>query len=308
VKEHPLRYDSPVSMSDPTGTAPVTAVPGQARYRCRGEMKLAIVLSTHATRFTDVAFSGDFETNVASVARMGYDGVELAIRDPGLVDAGELKAVVERYGLVVPAIGTGQAWVEERLSFTDPDPVVRRAAIERIESHIALAGRFDALVMIGLIRGKIAPGAGKEQAMDWLVEALRACAAAGARQGVRLVLEPIHRYEADLIHSAQDGLDLLDRVACDNVGLILDTFHMNIEDPSIEGSLRMAGNRLFHVHVADSNRRYPGAGHIDFAGVIRTLREIGFRGFVSSEFMPIPDPLTAAQRAMDTLRPLLREK
>jgi sugar phosphate isomerase/epimerase len=99
-------------------------------------MKLAIVLSTHAAAFQAVAFKGDFQTNVARIAAYGYDGVELAIRDPKLVDVEGLEAVVAEYGLEVPAIGTGQAWGEEGLSFTSDDPAVRRAAIERVKSHV----------------------------------------------------------------------------------------------------------------------------------------------------------------------------
>ena len=88
-------------------------------------MKLSIVLSTHAARFQAVAFKGDFEANVARIASYGYTGVELAIRDPLLVDAGELEAVLAHRGLEAPAIGTGQAWGEERLSFTSDDPAVQ---------------------------------------------------------------------------------------------------------------------------------------------------------------------------------------
>ncbi len=94
-----------------------------------GPLKLAIVLSTHQAQFEAVAFKGDFEDNVKRIAELGYDGVELAIRDPRLVDADALIATLQRYGLAVPAIGTGQAWGEEGLSFTDPDPAVRAAAI-----------------------------------------------------------------------------------------------------------------------------------------------------------------------------------
>ena len=95
-------------------------------------MKLALVLSTHAAKFQAVAFKGDFEGNVAKIAGYGYQGVELAIRDPKLVDPVELEAVVSKHNLTVPALGTGQAWGEEGLSFTSDDPEIRRAAIERV--------------------------------------------------------------------------------------------------------------------------------------------------------------------------------
>lgn len=267
-------------------------------------MKLSIVLSTHAAQFEAVAFKGDFETNIAKIAGYGYDGVELAIRDPKLVDPDQLEGVVGKHKLVVPAIGTGQAWGEEGLSFTSNDPDVRRAAIERIKSHIPLAARFKAVVILGLIRGITPEGQSHKQSMGYLVEALQECSAAAAPYGVRYALEPLNRYETDLIHTVADGLDLIERVGADNFGLLLDTFHMNIEEPSIEESIRTCGNRIFHFHVADSNRWYPGAGHLDFKRILDTLFETGYSGFVSGEFMPIPDADTGAQRAIEYLQQL----
>jgi len=162
------------------------------------------------------------------------------------------------------------------------------------------------MVMLGLIRGRRTAGVSDEQAMAWLVEALRECAAASAGTGVRIVIEPINRFEADFTLSARDGLELLARIGYDHVGLILDTFHMNIEEPSIEESIRLVGPRLFHFHLSDSNRWHPGAGHIDFASVVRTLADMGYEGFLSGEFMAKPDAETAAQRMIEYMRPILQ--
>ncbi len=268
-------------------------------------MKLSLVLSTHAAQFEAVALKGDFEANVAKIAAWGYDGVELAIRDPALVEVDALARVVDRYGLVVPAIGTGQAWGEEGLSFTSPDPDVRTAAIRRIRSHIPLAERFGAVVIIGLIRGITPEGQDHATSMALFAQGMRACGEAALGTGVRFAIEPLNRYETDLIHTVADGLAFLDAVGMDNVGLLVDTFHMNIEEPSIEASLRACGDRAFHVHVADSNRWYPGAGHIDFGSVVETLRELGYDGWISGEFMPKPDAETAARHAIAHMRPLL---
>ncbi len=267
-------------------------------------MKLSIVLSTHAAQFEAVAFKGDFENNVAKIAGYGYDGVELAIRDPKLVDVDALKAVIAQHNLVVPAIGTGQAWGEEGLSFTSDKPDIRRAAIERIKSHIPLAAQLDAVVILGLIRGISPAGQSHQQSMAYLVEALQECAAAAAPYGVRYALETLNRYETDLIHTVADGLDLIERVGADNFGLLLDTFHMNIEEPQMEESIRRCGDRIFHFHVADSNRWYPGAGHLDFARLLETLFDTGYNGFVSGEFMPLPDADTGARRSFEFLTSL----
>jgi len=267
-------------------------------------MKISVVLSTHAAAFEAVAFKGDFAANVAKIAGWGYDGVELAVRDPSLVNAGDLERVVAGNGLVVPAIGTGQAWGEEGLSFTSGDPAVRAAAIERISSHVPLAAHLDAIVILGLIRGITPEGQTHEQSMEYLVEAIQQCAAAAEGTGVRFALEPMNRYETDLIHTAADGLELIERVAADNFGLLLDTFHMNIEEPDIGESIKKCGDRIFHFHVADSNRWFPGAGHLDFVTILDELEETGYGGFISGEFMPLPDADTAAENGIGYLRNL----
>jgi 5-keto-L-gluconate epimerase len=267
-------------------------------------MKLSIVLSTQPAQFQAATFKGDLETNLRRIADLGYDGVELAIRDPYLVDFDNLEKMIHSCGLSVPAIGTGQAWGEEGLSFTDPDPAVRRLAIERIKSHIPGAVRFGAIIIIGLIRGIVKPGVDPAQAMDWLVEALRECSQAARPHNIRLALEPINRYETTIINTAAQGLELIQRVNAENFGLLLDTFHMNIEEPDIEASIRKCGERIFHFHVADSNRWYPGGGHLDFKSILMTLKGTGYSGWVSGEFLPKPDPQVAAERNLAELKRL----
>lgn len=267
-------------------------------------MKLSIVLSVQTASFEAVAFKGDFESNVARIADLGYDGVELAICNPRLVNGDELIRLASKYGLDIPAIGTGQAWGEEGLSYSDPDPTVRAAAIQRTKAHIPFAARTGATIIIGLLRGIIKPGIGQQEAMDWMVAALKECCSAAQPHGVRLALEPINRYETTLINNVEQGMDLIDRVAAGNMGLLLDTFHMNIEDAIMEESIRACGDRIFHFHVADSNRWYPGAGHIDFRSVLDALFATGYRGYVSGEFIPQPDGETSARRAIAYLRQL----
>lgn len=265
-------------------------------------MKLSIVLSTQPAQFQAATFKGDLEKNLTSIASLGYDGVELAIRDPRLVNLDHLDELVCKYNLKVPAIGTGQAWGEEGLSFTDPDPAVRRRAIERIESHIPVATHFGAVIIIGLIRGIVKPGVDHAKAMEWLVEALRECSEAAGPGGVRLALEPINRYETTLINNVVQGLELFERVGLDNFGLLLDTFHMNIEEPAIEDSIRLCGMHIFHFHVADSNRWYPGAAHLDFKSILKSLAGVGYPGWISGEFLPQPDAETAARESIAHLR------
>jgi sugar phosphate isomerase/epimerase len=267
-------------------------------------LKLSVVLSLQPAQFQAATFKGDLEENLRTIAALDYDGVELAIRDPKLVDLDMLERLTLIYKLLVPAIGTGQAWGEEGLSFTDPDPSVREAAIERIKSHIPIASRFGAIIIIGLIRGIVKPGLEQAQAMDWLVKALRDCSAAANPHGIRLALEPINRTETTLINNAAQGLELIERVGAENFGLLLDTFHMNIEETDIEGSIRRCGESIFHFHVADSNRWAPGCGDLDFKSILNSLFATSYNGWVSGEFLPKPDAETAAKQAIKYLKSL----
>jgi sugar phosphate isomerase/epimerase len=267
-------------------------------------MKLSIVLSTHAAKFQAVAYKGDFGQNVAKIAAYGYDGVEPAVRDPSLVDHNNLVETVSKHGMAIPAIGTGQAWGEERLSFTDPDAKVRRQAVERIASHVPLAKKAGAVIIIGLVRGIIQEGVSEAQAREWMYSGFNTCVEIAGQQGVRIAFEPLNRYETPLLNTAEESLELIERMGADNLGLLLDTFHMNIEEPSIEESIKACGDRIFHFHIADSNRWYPGAGHLDFRRILETLFSTGYEGFVSGEFMAVPDADMAAQKAIDHLRQL----
>ena len=267
-------------------------------------MKLSIVLSTHAASFQAVAFKGDFEGNLKSIASYGYDGVELAIRDPKLVNHDQVIQSVNDQNMIIPAIGTGQAWGEEGLSFTDQDPAIRKQAVERVMSHIPLAKKADAVIIIGLMRGVPEASVPEKQAEAWMIEALKICTAKALEEGVRLALEPLIRYETPLINTVSQGLELIETVGTENLGLLLDTFHMNVEEPSIEESIQTCGDRIFHFHVADSNRWHPGAGHLDFRSILEALYSTGYSGFVSGEFMPDPDANVSAQRAIQYLRGL----
>lgn len=266
-------------------------------------MKLGIVLSTQAAKFSALAYKGQLAENATKISKLGFDGIELAIRDPQLVNQSEIKSLLIELDLTVPAIGTGQAFGEERLSFVNPDENIRRKAIERIKAQMQLAEFLGAMVIIGLIRGFRDKGVSAHHTENWLVEALRECAQHNER--VKLIIEPINRYECDLVCTVQEGMELMERVKYSNVGLLLDTFHMNIEEPSIYNSIRLAKDRLYHFHIADSNRWYPGAGHLDFPQIIDTLNQIDYQGFISAEILPQPDPDVAAKRTVEYMRNLI---
>jgi len=105
-------------------------------------MKLSIVLSTQPASFSALAYKGELETNLAKIAALGYDGVELAVRDPKLLEIKQVLDMVSSHGLAVPAIGTGQAYAEEGLSFSHPDEKIREQAVERIMHQADIVVRY----------------------------------------------------------------------------------------------------------------------------------------------------------------------
>jgi len=269
------------------------------KWGCKVQ-NLSIVLSTQPASFSALAYKGELAENIKKINKMGYDGVELAVRNPELLDLKELQTIISDYNLTVPAIGTGQAYGEEGLSFTNPNPDIRKKAIDRIKSHIDLAAHFEAKVIIGLIRGQMEEKTDYQQAESWLIEALSQCAA--ENNTIDLVIEPLNRYECNLLNTASETMQLVQKINVKNIGLLLDTFHMNIEEPSIFDSITESTNYLFHFHVADSNRWYPGAGHVDFKKVQDTLDKINYEGFISAEILPLPDPDTAAEMTIKHMR------
>lgn len=257
-------------------------------------MKLSIAVSTPDAKFSALALKGSFEENFRFVSELGYDGVEISVRDPNLVDRQHLKKLLEEYGLKVPAIATGRAFGEEGLCFSSADPEVRAAAVRRICDQADFAAMLGSNVIMGLILGK---NPKDEQSMEWAVDCCRQCTLRAREKGVRIFIEPINRYETSFLITVDDVLDFIRRVGVDDTTcrVLLDTFHMNIEEVSIEETIRRAAAKTGHVHVADSNRRHPGAGHLDFSSIVRTLRETGYDGWLTAEILPLPDPQTAAR-------------
>lgn len=246
--------------------------------------------------------SGTFEEKAAKAAALGYDGIELMVRDPAGLDWVHVKTTLQRVGLEAPQVVTGELFGADGLCLVTGDEELHRRAVERTRSVIDLAGYLGAMVNIGRLRGQLKFLGGVQDPWGAALERLSGVIAYAAGRGVKITIEPVNRYETDFILNAADGMRLVESLNCDNLGLMLDLFHMNIEDDSIEEGLRQAGDRLWHVHVADSNRRYPGSGHLDFESVFSTLEELGYHDYLSAELLPLPDADTAGERTIAFLK------
>ena len=264
-------------------------------------MKKSIVVSIQPTNFSALAFKEDFEKSIKTVADLGFDGAELAVRNPKDLKVENVINIIKENNLEVPAIGTGQAYGEEGLSFSDPDKAVRKMAVERIKDQIVFASHFNAQVIIGLIRGNIEEGVNRVEAEEWTIDCLRKCTEFAKEYNIGLTLEPVNRYESNFINTLNEGVEFIKLVGASNLGLLADTFHMNIEEVSIYGSIIQAKDHITHVHFADSNRWAPGCGHLDFAKIVQTLKKIDYQGYVSAEILPFPDSDSCARLTAEHL-------
>lgn len=267
---------------------------------------LGVALSPRTTSFGPLLFAGRLAEGLRAAADCGFDVVELSLRAVEDIDADWLATILNEYHLSLTAIATGQSCIHDCLCLCDPDPEVCAATVRRLMSIIQVATRFNAAVIVGSIRGRLS-GTAEERSQQRAAatEAIHECARFAAAHEVTLLLEPINRYETNFVNSTADGLALLDEVGEPSAKLLLDTFHMNIEDADIAAALRQAGGRLGYMHVPDSNRGAPGQGHIDYLSLLQTLAEIGYRGPITAEILPIPDDLTAARQAIDFLKSLI---
>ena len=270
-------------------------------------MKISTCLSLDHGIFPAIPFQGDVENNIKKIKEIGFDGIDLMIGDPDTVDRANIIRAIVDSGFVIPAIGTGKAWSDEGLSFTDPNKDIREQALRRIEGHLRFAAEAESQVIIGLMRGILQPGVSLEQARYWMNEAFKYCMDEAERLEVRVAVEPINRYETTLINTISEGLELIETVGSKRLGLLIDSFHMNIEEPIIRDSVLAAGDTIYHVHYADSNRLYPGRGHFDFRGMIKALMDTGYQGFISGEHLPDPDPAQAVKAGMEYMKKTIKD-
>jgi sugar phosphate isomerase/epimerase len=266
-------------------------------------MKAGVVICGPDVRYGPLALlSGTFEEKAEKAAHLGYDGIELMVRDPAGLDWQAVKRTLDSAGLEVPQVVTGELFGADGLCLVTADMDLYRRAEKRVRSVIDLAAFLGAMVNIGRLRGRLDSLAGAPDAWKTAVERMRGVGEYARDQGVKITLEPINRYETDFLMTAAEGMRFIEEMGCENVGLMLDLFHMNIEEDSIEAGLCRAGKALWHVHIADSNRNYPGSGHMAYASIFQTLREMDYAGYVSAELRPLPDPDTAAQKTIAFLK------
>ena len=269
-------------------------------------MKLAVTIVKQAAAQAPLVLRGDYTDSIRTAAQIGYDAVELHVADPAEVDAGEFRAALEATGLGLSSIGTGLAFVRDGLSLTSRDADVRQRAIARLQNFVALGREFGSVVIVGLIKGLVRESQDRVAYERNLTEAIDACLPVARASGVALVLEAMNRYESDTLNTMEECVRTIEHFDSECLKLHIDTYHMNIEEDRIGRNIVAAGARIGHVHIADSNRGYPGTGHYDFAETIAALKAVDYQGALAVECLPRPTPELAARGAYETMRMAIR--
>jgi 5-keto-L-gluconate epimerase len=255
-----------------------------------------IALSPRMTNFGPVMFRGRLDEGLQAVSEAGFNYVELSLRTTQDLDPVSFAQSCEALDLSVTAVATGQACLFDNLCLGAEEPERQQRTIAHFKEIAVFAKSIGAgAVIIGGIRGSLKDEGHYDELYERGVEAFRACATFTDSIGLPLLIEPINRYETNWIHTAADGLRLLDAIGVNSAKLLLDTFHMNIEEANMVDAIRETGDRLGYMHFADNTRKAPGQGQTDFGSILDVLEEMDYQGPIVAEVLPLPDDLSAVQ-------------
>lgn len=224
------------------------------------------------------------ERLIPHIAALGFDRVELPIENIGDWNAGPARTLAARHRLGISVCG---AFGPER-DFLASGADVRNAAAAYLRHCIDIAEAVGAANVVGPFYSAVGrvrqiDHQQRETDLGLLVQQLRPLAHYAADRGVTLCLEPLNRFETSVFNTVAQANELVDRVDHPALGLLLDTFHMNIEERSIGDAIRLAGRRLRHFHACENDRGAPGSGHIPWDDVARALHDVRYDGPVVIE-------------------------
>ncbi len=251
-------------------------------------------------------FWNDLENSMFKASSLGFDAIELFTSSGDIIDKKKLEFLLATFNLQLAAVGTGAGKVIHGLTLTDPNENIRKKAISFISNMIAFGASFGAPAIIGSMQGNVCADCNREQALTWLAEGLEILGKEAVEKNVALIYEPLNRYETNLLNTLQSAVEFIESRRINNIKLLADLFHMNVEETDMAESLRKYASKIGHVHFADSNRRPVGLGHTDIHYIASTLKEIGYDGFISAEALPWPNEDAAASQTIESFNTFFR--
>jgi D-psicose/D-tagatose/L-ribulose 3-epimerase len=239
------------------------------------------------------------------VAGMGFDMIEVPIEGTDDLDYARAARVVRDAGLAVSvcaAIGPDRDLIH-------PDARIRANGVAYVRHCIEAAHTLGATNVLGPMYSAVgrtwqATADERKRDLDLLVTQLSQLSSHAAEHGVVLCVEPLNRFETSFINLAEQLIEVVDRVDNPACGMLLDTFHMNIEEKSLGDAIRASGTRLKHLHACENDRGAPGSGHVPWQDVAKGCRDIGYDGPVVIE--SFTSELKTIARAAAVWRPFAR--
>lgn len=218
--------------------------------------------------------------------RMGFDGLEIFLNHPESLPMEKIKEKMNETEMgCTLSVGLGK---EQNL--ISPDRGARDAGVAFLKEGVDVACELGSDVVSGVIYAAWGEFTGKmrtEDEWNYSKECLLKVAEYAEGKGVVLALEPVNRFETYFLNTIEDTRKMVEEINHPNIGIHADTFHMNIEEESFYGAIKMAGEYLYHVHLCENNRGIPGTGHVPWDDVFRALRELNYdRWAVVESFVP----------------------
>jgi sugar phosphate isomerase/epimerase len=229
---------------------------------------------------------------LSRIRKYGYESIEIS-GEPTQYDTGETRRLLKEHG--IRCWGSVTLTLGER-NLAAKDEGQRARTVDYVKSVITMVNELDGeiITVVPATVGKVVPDGSEEEEWRWVVEATKECYDHAQKKGVRIAIEPLNRFETYLFNRAAQALALADAVGPD-CGVCLDTFHLNIEEADMYQAILLAGKRLFDFHIADNNRFACGLGMLDWNKIIATLKQTGYDGAVTNEFVAPVDRTPAAQ-------------
>jgi D-psicose/D-tagatose/L-ribulose 3-epimerase len=239
------------------------------------------------------------EVTIRRLAKYGYESIEIS-GEPEIYDVKEVRRLLDENGL--RCWGSVSLMLEDR-NLLAADEGVRAASVQYVKDCVTMVKELDGYEMTivpGTV-GKVKADSTPENEWQWAVESMKEIYDHSQREGVKLAVEPINRFETYFISRGAQALALAEATGPD-CGICLDAFHLNIEEVDPFQTIRDAKGRLVDFHVADSNRLACGMGHLDWPRIVNTLREIGYDGALTVEFVAPIDrtPANPFPNALET--------
>ena len=226
----------------------------------------------------------EFAQLAPKVADMGFELLEVGLESTDDLDYARAASVARDHGLdvsVCAAMGPDRDLIH-------PDEGIRKNGMNYVRHCVEAARTLGAANVIGPLYSAVgrtwqSTEDERRRDTDLLVEQLRQLSVHAADNGVVLCVEPLNRFETSFMNLAEQAIEVVDRVGNPACGILLDTFHMNIEERSVGDAIRAAGPRLRHLHSCENDRGAPGSGHVPWLEVRDAIREIGYDGPVVIE-------------------------